>query len=81
VSICCDLAFAPVCGSVRERMRRDLLSSRGCYCRRCGLMWQPPPAAPREPYCWEDGGDEDAPMTKRLWHTLHWSGVNIVSGT
>lgn len=38
------------------------------------------PPAPTEPYVWEDGGDENAPMTKRLAHTAHWAGASVVSG-
>ena len=43
-------------------------------------LLQPAPQAPVEPYCWEEGGDEDAPPMKRLGHTLHWAGSSVVSG-
>lgn len=33
-----------------------------------------------EPYYWEDDREVDPPLTKQVWHTLHWTGYKVFQG-
>jgi hypothetical protein len=35
---------------------------------------------PKEPYYWEEDGDENAPARTKLWHAVHYVGSQVFNG-